>query len=128
MLASWVQQCAFDPPHLTVALQRERALTDAFREERPRVVVNILPENSKAFLSHFGKGVAPDQCPFGEFRVNRDRAAAAVLEDALAYLECQVVGNIEAGDHLVFVLEVLAGGVLHEGKPAVHIRKSGHHY
>ena len=41
---------------------------------------------------------------------------------------CRVVGRVEAGDHDLFIGEVVDGAVLGEGHPMVHVRKSGLHY
>jgi flavin reductase (DIM6/NTAB) family NADH-FMN oxidoreductase RutF len=38
------------------------------------------------------------------------------------------VGRIPAGDHDLFLGRVLAGELLDEGQPMVHIRKNGLHY
>lgn len=38
-----------------------------------------------------------------------------ILEEALGYVECRVVGKVEHGDHTVFVGEVIAAGLHSEG-------------
>ena len=35
MLASWVQQCSFDPPRLTMAIRKGRDVLDWLTEARP---------------------------------------------------------------------------------------------
>ncbi|HAE06144.1 MAG TPA: diflavin flavoprotein A, partial [Richelia sp.] len=54
---------------------------------------------------------------------------SAILVDALAYMECEVVSRMDAGDHWVVYSIVDAGKV---SKPdsitAVHHRKVGNHY
>jgi hypothetical protein len=39
-----------------------------------------------------------------------------------------VVGRFCAGDHDILFSPVIAGGLLDEGQPMVHIRKNGLHY
>ena len=128
MLASWVQQCSFDPPQLTLAVKSGRFLTDWLRPEMP-FAVNILPEGGKAFLAHFGKGFEPGQPAFEGIAVERHPDRAPALTDALAVLHCQVVTQLDtAGDHRLIVGRVIAGQLFHDGKPAVHVRKSGLNY
>jgi flavin reductase (DIM6/NTAB) family NADH-FMN oxidoreductase RutF len=52
-----------------------------------------------------------------------------VLNDANAYVECQVTSRMEAGDHWVIYGTVLDGKVINDSAPtAVHHRKVGNHY
>jgi flavin reductase (DIM6/NTAB) family NADH-FMN oxidoreductase RutF len=55
-------------------------------------------------------------------------SAWTVLADALAYLECRVEARHPTGDHDLFIARVVGGRVLGEGRPMVHVRKSGLHY
>ena len=51
-----------------------------------------------------------------------------MLAAALAYLDCRVAGRFDAGDHVLVIGRVVGGAVLHDGRPTVHVRKSGLHY
>ncbi|WP_239651766.1 flavin reductase family protein [Neosynechococcus sphagnicola] len=43
--------------------------------------------------------------------------ACPIIQEALGYLECRLVGMVEQGDHTVFVGEVIGAGVHREGEP-----------
>jgi flavin reductase (DIM6/NTAB) family NADH-FMN oxidoreductase RutF len=128
MLASWVQQCGFDPPAVSVALGKSRPLAGWLADPGTRLVVNVIPEDGRRLVAHFGKGFDPGEPAFDGVDVDRSRAAAPVLRAAAAYLEGEVAGRADAGDHVLFVVRVTAGGVLGEAKPAVHTRKNGLKY
>jgi len=52
-----------------------------------------------------------------------------VLKDANAYLDCEIVERMEAGDHWVVYARVTGGKVLSESAlTSVHHRKVGNHY
>ena len=128
MLASWVQQCGFDPPALTVALQRGRDILAWLTPGAP-FTLNILEDDQTDMIVHFGRGFALGEPAFEGLDVQRPDGGAPVLSDALAYLQCQVAGRCEAGDHEVFIARVLAGQVLQpEGHPMIHVRRNGFHY
>jgi flavin reductase (DIM6/NTAB) family NADH-FMN oxidoreductase RutF len=127
MLTSWVQQCSFDPPQVSVALRKGRDVLD-WLADGASFVLNVLPEGAKGLVSHFGKGFEPGQPAFEGVKVSREREPAPVLLDAHAYLACRVVGRHDAGDHVLVIARVQAGAVLHEGKPTVHVRKNGLKY
>lgn len=50
------------------------------------------------------------------------RSGAAVLPDALAWLECGVVETHKGGDHEIFVAEVRSGGAGVNGDPLIFFR------
>ena len=127
MLASWVQQCSFDPPQVTVAVNKARDVLD-WLPDGAAFVLNVLPEGGKALVAHFGKGFARGEPAFTGLEVARERGTPPVLLAAHAYLVCRVVGRADGGDHALVIARVTAGAVLHDGKPTVHVRKNGLRY
>jgi len=127
MLASWVQQCSFKPPLISLAVNPARPLASLLTKGT-RFTVNILESSQTDMIAHFGKGFAPQDDAFRGVDVRRDAGSGPVLTEALAYLDCQVTERYRAGDHDLFLGEVLAGAVLDEGQPMVHVRKNGTHY
>jgi flavin reductase (DIM6/NTAB) family NADH-FMN oxidoreductase RutF len=79
-------------------------------------------------IVHFGKGFALGEPAFTGLDIDRPSGAPPVLCEALAYLECRVVSRHAAGDHDLILGRVVAGQLLSEGHPMVHVRKSGMHY
>jgi flavin reductase (DIM6/NTAB) family NADH-FMN oxidoreductase RutF len=127
MLASWVQQCSFEPPQLSVAIRRDREV-NAWLTPETAFTVNVLDDTQTDMIVHFGRGFALDEPAFVGLDVGRPGGAPPVLQEALAYLECRVAGRIAAGDHDVVIGRVVAGHVLGDGQPMIHVRKSGSHY
>src|SRR5262249_19333680 len=127
MLASWVQQCSFQPPRVSVAVQPGREVAAWLTPGSP-FTLNILDDSQTDMIVHFGRGFALDQPAFDGLDVVRGESNGPVLSEALAYLTCEVVSRCDAGDHELFVSRVVAGRVLTEGHPMRHIRKSGMHY
>jgi flavin reductase (DIM6/NTAB) family NADH-FMN oxidoreductase RutF len=127
MLASWVQQCSFDPPALSVAIGCNRPILSQLTPGA-KVVVNILGEGQRDYVAHFGKGVEPGDSAFAGLPVTLNSSGLPVLTGTLAHLECVVESQTQAGDHVLLVLRVIGGAVHHDGKPAYHSRKSGMHY
>jgi flavin reductase (DIM6/NTAB) family NADH-FMN oxidoreductase RutF len=127
MLASWIQQCSFDPPQVTVAVRKGRFLLD-WLADGAGFVVNVLPEGGKSLVAHFGKGFEPGEPAFEGLEVRRAGENPPVLQAAHAYLECRVAARHDAGDHVLVVGRVVGGAVLHPGHPTVHVRKNGLKY
>jgi flavin reductase (DIM6/NTAB) family NADH-FMN oxidoreductase RutF len=130
MLASWVQQASFEPPAVTVAVNRKRFLND-WLAESPQVVLNLVGETQKQFLGHFGRGFEPGVPAFEGLNTTQAANGITALADALGWLEGTVTAQAEAGDHVVYVVEITAaaqGAKLEAEKPWVHIRKNGFGY
>jgi len=130
MLASWVQQASFDPPMVTVAVNRKRYLNDWLQSGAP-VTLNLLSEDDGKFLKHFGKGFEPDAAAFEGLNLTRAANGLPMLADAMGCLEGKVVSRTDAGDHYIYVIELTAataGEDLETGKPWVHVRKNGLNY
>ncbi|MDB9323344.1 diflavin flavoprotein [Nodularia spumigena CS-591/04] len=129
MLASWVSQASFNPPGLTIAVAKDRAL-ETLMHSGNKFVLNILPEGKHiGLMKHFLKPFAPGQDRFGDVATEESESGSPILTDALAYLECSVKGRLESGDHWLVYATVDNGKVLNkDGVTAVHQRKTGSHY
>ena len=127
MLASWVQQCSFDPPLVSVALRKGREIASWLPEGAP-FVVNILDDTQTDMLIHFGRGFSEKEDAFADVEIERVDGSPPVIKDALAFLGCRVTGRCSTGDHELIIGQVVSGRLLGEGHPMVHVRKSGAHY
>lgn len=130
MLASWVQQASFEPPMVTVAVNRSRYLND-WLAEKPQIVLNLIGESQKQFLGHFGQGFEPGEAAFDGLKINRGQTGLPILSDALGFLEGNIVSRLETGDHMIYAVQLVgagAGADLASRKPMVHIRKNGFNY
>ena len=125
MLASWVQQCSFDPPQISAAIRKGRYVLD-WLSAGAGFTMNVLPEGDKRLIAHFGKGFDEGEEAFAGLDVIRGDGVA--LAAAHAHVECRVAALHDVGDHVLVVGRVVGGAVLSEGKTATHVRKSGKHY
>ena len=130
MVASWVSQASFEPPGLTVAVAKDRAI-EALLQMDDRFVLNILREdNHQQLLRHFLKRFPPGADRFaGVATLDGVAAGGPVLGDALAYLGCRVAQRMEGPDHWIIYAVVEEGNVADaSASTAVHHRKVGNHY
>ncbi len=129
MLASWVAQASFNPPGLTIAVAKDRAM-ETLTHTGNQFVLNILKEgNHLGLMKHFLKPFGPAQDRFAGVDFTEAENGAPILNGALAYLECSVQNRLESGDHWLVYATIKNGKVLNQdGVTAVHHRKSGSHY
>lgn len=129
MLASWVSQATFNPPGLTVAVAKDRAI-ESLLFKGNQFVLNVLPEGKHIpLMKHFLKPFAPGEDRFTDIATEEADNGSPILSDALAYVECEVANRMECGDHWLIYAVANQGKVLQtEGVTAIHHRKSGTHY
>jgi 3-hydroxy-9,10-secoandrosta-1,3,5(10)-triene-9,17-dione monooxygenase reductase component len=126
-VGSWIQQAAFAPPAITIAMNQQRPLLTLL-EPGHGMGVHILGRRQAPLYAHFEKGFSLDEDPFVGVEINTVVTGAPILREAFAYLDCRVRTMIEAGDHMVILAEVLAGAASQSGEPMTYTRRSGFTY
>ena len=129
MLGSWVSQATFNPPGLTVAIAKDRAI-ESLMYPGGKFTLNILEEDSYLeYTKHFRKNFAPGEDRFANFSTTVADNGCVVLTDALAYVECSVDQRMECGDHWVVYATVDNGKLIKpDAVTAINHRKTGTHY
>ncbi len=127
MLASWFQLAAFDPPMVTVAVNKKRAIGGLINSSK-KFALSIFHTNQKELFAHFAKGFGPGDNPFQGVKVMHKRSGNPVLSDAMAYLDCELVSELDAGDHRIYLGRVVDGGILNDSHSMVHTRRNGFNY
>ncbi|MCK9485725.1 MAG: flavin reductase family protein [Dehalococcoidia bacterium] len=110
MTANWITQVSFDPRIVAVAVQ-EGAVTRQNIDETKVFSVSILGEGAKDLSLKFTKKSRHGAERLEDEPIQTFETGAPVLDAAVAWFECRVVGVQEPGDHVVYFGEVIAGGV-----------------
>jgi flavin reductase (DIM6/NTAB) family NADH-FMN oxidoreductase RutF len=114
--ATWVSQVSFDPPHLMLSV-RQDSYAHKIIKDGGVFAVNLLSEKQAETARRHTRSVSEEGEAFSSLPSQPKKTGAPILKDALAYIECQVVSALDAGDHTIFLGEVVASGVLAQGKP-----------
>ena len=93
VLASWVNQCSFDPPAVTIALATLRPIR-VLVEASDAFIVNVLPKDDMTLLKHFSR---PPEDIFKGVKTRKGLDGIRILSDAVSYLECEVAHSMQAG-------------------------------
>ena len=119
LTASWVMQVSKAPPMIAVALQRESKSAVAV-SAAGAFAVNLLGVRDASMAEKFFTPVdrfgAPPQ-PV----VSRGVLQLPLLGEAIGWLECQVRQQWEAGDHTLFLGEVIAAELKRDDVPLTTI-------
>ena len=111
MTANWVTQVSFDPKLVGVSVEKE-ALTHELITEGRVFSVNIVSREDRAIVRKFTKPVEVDPVAntLNGFPFHAGRTGAPVLDQAVAYVDCELRQAFEVGDHTLFLGEVVGSG------------------
>ncbi|MEM9557788.1 MAG: flavin reductase family protein [Acidobacteriota bacterium] len=107
-----------EPPLVTVIIDHSHTMHPMLEAEGAVFAVNILGEEQQELSNRFA--FTKDQDRFAEGSWSTGTTGAPVLENAIAWLDCAVVGRHEAGTHTVYLGEVLESRVLGDRQPLVY--------
>lgn len=128
MLASWVQQVGFEPPTVSVALKKGRAIEGLIRQHGA-FCLTVLDEGSKKLVNHFARGFEPGAPAFTGIDVVASSLGVPYPKGALAHLVCRLIGDAASWcDHILLCGQVVDGDGRLDGAPLVHVRKNGFSY
>ena len=109
----WVMQTSHEPPMLAISIGKERYSLEVIRLAKEFVLSYPSEQQAEAALywgTHSGRD--SDKLSDVEAKLQPARKIDCVLlEDAVANFECQVVDEMETGDHVIFVGEVVCAHV-----------------
>jgi flavin reductase (DIM6/NTAB) family NADH-FMN oxidoreductase RutF len=118
MLASWVSQVSFDPPRIMVAVKKTR-LTHAMLQSSDGFGLMVVQRGKERDLSAY-KG--PDiERKFTGRTVDAGAGGAPLLSEYLAAFDLKIVDTVDAGDHTLFIGEVLSARSSVPGIPATNM-------
>jgi flavin reductase (DIM6/NTAB) family NADH-FMN oxidoreductase RutF len=114
--ANWITQVAFDPPMVALAVENSGASIEPLRASG-RFAVSVFGTGQRELAGHFGRPSARIPDKLAGTAWHPSPVGLPILDEALGWLECSVRGSLPAGDHTVFVAEVVEAGVLREDQP-----------
>lgn len=116
LTVSWMSQVAFDPPCLMIAVDSLHYSVE-FLESTKNFTVNLLGAEHKALATHFARPSTSDGAKLDSVATREAPSGAAILTDALAYYDCELLQAHRVGGHTLFIGRVIDAAVLHEGEP-----------
>jgi len=116
MTAVWVARSSFKPPMLSVSIGKPRYSHDMIKESGI-FAVNILSEKQIAQGKNFGFKSGRNTDKFKDVEYTTGKTGSPLLKDIAGYFDCKVVNSCDAGDHTIFVGQVLDAEVYENNPP-----------
>ena len=113
-IGTWVTQASFAPPLIMAAIN-PRHYTYELVKASGSFAVNVLKSNQATLVDSFGKRSGKTVDKFENIEYELGITSSPILNDCVAYFDCQVVWEKEAGDHHIVIgsivdADIKAGG------------------
>ncbi len=114
-IANTVFQITSDPPTVAVSINKKNLTHDYIMSSRVFTASVLCQETPLSFIGRLGfkSGRDMDKLDGVEY-IKGKTGAPIVLENAVSYLEAEVVNEIDVNTHTIFVGKIVAGDVVSE--------------
>lgn len=109
--AAWVMQVSFDPLLLAISMNPGNASAPLVHAAGA-FTVSVLKRGQLDLARRFGTRSGRDEDKLAGVPWHPGRRGAPVLDDALAYFDCELEASYPAGDHELVLGRVVGGRVL----------------
>ena len=106
----WVSQVSFHPQQVIVAVRKDQHTHDLV-EDSGVFSLNFLDTEQEDLARRFTEPLQHEGGQVGGSSYTTGETGAPLFEEAFAHLECRVVGSMEAGDHTVYLGDVVAANL-----------------
>lgn len=127
MTVNWLTQCSFEPPLLLLAVEADSHSRQII-EASGAFAINLYESGQRDLASDLGLtfGKHPEKITGVTWKPG-PLTGSPLLDTALGWVECRIVSKTPAGDHIVFIAEVVEVGLNREGAPLT-LKETGFKY
>ena len=107
MTAAWITQISGNPNKVLLAIGKTHYTAEMIHNAG-KFSINVLRKNQKSLAKQCGfvSGRNKDKSENVDYEV---RNGVPIIKDTAAYLECRATREIEEGDHILFIANVIDG-------------------
>lgn len=120
-IANTVFQITSKPPTIAVSINKQN-LTHRFIEKSKVFCVSVLSVDADMkFIGRFGFKSGRDFDKFADVKYKQGiTGAPIVLQNAIAYLEAELVDSIDVGTHTIFIGKIVDADILSNAEPMTY--------
>ena len=126
MLVNWTGQVSFEPRMMSLAVENGSHFLGVIRASQV-FALNVLGDSQREVAGHFGKSTFKAGDKLEGYEWSAGSTGCPILGLALGTIECRVVSEQQAGDHVLFVGEVVDAHYDHDGEPLT-MKEAGFRY
>jgi len=109
MTINWVTQVSFNPKLLAISVEKT-AFTHELITEGQVFALSTVAREDRAIVRKFTKPVEVEGSTLNGFPFHDGVTGAPILDQAPAYVDCEVRQAVDVGNHTLFIGEVVDAG------------------
>jgi flavin reductase (DIM6/NTAB) family NADH-FMN oxidoreductase RutF len=117
-IATWVMQVAMGGKMVCVALYKIDYTIELVKESKI-LNINLLSTKQTGLIQKLGRKSGRDTDKFKNLKYALDDRNCPYLTEAIGYVQCKVLHSTDAGDHELFVCEVIKQVPLNTDQPVM---------
>lgn len=114
--ANWLSQVSFEPPLVAVSIENETKSLPMILRSR-KFIINVFRQGDRELAGQLGKSALKHPEKLAQLAYTPGPGGAPILQDALAWVACEVRHTLEVGDSTLVIAEVADVGMQGEGQP-----------
>jgi flavin reductase (DIM6/NTAB) family NADH-FMN oxidoreductase RutF len=127
MTANWLGQVSFEPPMVALAVENDSHSHQVIEASRV-FAISVFESGQRNEAGSLGRTYAKHPDKVSALASQPGPATGSpVLDIALGWVECRVLSSQPAGDHVLYVAEVIEAGLNREGTPLT-LQETGFKY
>jgi len=107
---NWVTQTSFQPPLVALGVKKDSLIHEIIKQSG-KFALNVLGKNQQGMAFAFFKPVEREGQTLGGETFHTGTGGCPVLDNGIAFVECNLVESVEKGDHSLFLGEVIEAGL-----------------
>jgi len=120
-IANTVFQTTSEPPTVSICLNKKNLTHEIIQKSRVFAVSILAKDTPMKFIGDFGFKSGRETDKFKEVKYKIGvTGAPVVLENAVGYLEAEVINSLDVGTHTIFVGKVVDAQLIRDAEPMTY--------
>lgn len=124
LTANWLSQVSFEPPLVMVSVEKDSHSLPRIRNSGD-FAVNVLETGQRRLAGHFGRKTEKVGNKLDEIEHYHTESGLPIVNDAIGYVVCKVINEMDAGDSVIVLGEVVEAAVHREDAEPLTMAEAG---
>ncbi|MFW6120043.1 MAG: flavin reductase family protein [Petrotogales bacterium] len=116
---AWITRVSGNPPMLTVSIGKTRYSYELLKKAK-YFGVCIMKKSAKEAVEYFGTKSGRDVNKFDMYDYTLTEKGTPILSNSVAFVECRIDSTADAGDHILFIGEVIDKKLYDNERPMLY--------
>jgi flavin reductase (DIM6/NTAB) family NADH-FMN oxidoreductase RutF len=116
---AWITRVSGDPPMITVSIGKTRYSHELLKKAE-RFGICIMKKSAKDVVEFFGTKSGREVNKFDNYDYSLSKNRTPILAGSVAFIECKISSTADAGDHTLFIGEVVDQKLYENEEPMLY--------